>query len=325
MNYIQQMGAVAIASHLKSLTDILVRDAVRIYQEQQVDFEPRWFTTVNLLKDKGELSIMEIANHLNMTHPAVNQICNILEKKELVTSSTDTSDKRKRLLKLSRKGIQLSRDLTPLWKNIEAAVTDLFFETQPDFLEILEELETALDRKSMYERINDQIRQTQYENIEIINYQSCYKDDFREMNYEWLNKYFEVEAKDERILRNPEKIIDEGGSVIFARLNGKVAGTTALLHLSKHECELTKMAVKPEYQGKQIGKKMLDYMIDVAKKKNYHKMVLYTSPKLKKALGLYKSKGFKISNPIPSQVGDYKRPSIKMEFVLSLTNQIFTP
>lgn len=324
-NYIQNIGAVAIASRLRSLTDILVRDAVKIYREQGVDFEPRWFTTVKLLKDTGELSVMEIASDLGMTHASVNQICNVLEKKGLVTSTVSRADKRKRLIQLSQEGIQLTKELEPLWKIIETAVTDLFYETQPDFLEILADLESALERKSMYERIRDLVRKVQYEEIEIIDFQEIYSDDFREMNYQWLNEYFEVEEKDEEILRNPEKVIASGGSVIFARLGEQVVGTSALLRVSDQECELTKMAVKPAFQGKQIGKKMLEWLIELAKKKNYHRMILYTSPKLKKAFGLYKSRGFKILDPIPAPVGGYKRPSIKMGMVLSLTDQMFTP
>jgi len=324
-NYIQQIGAVAIASRLRGLTDILIRDAVRIYQEQGVDFEPRWFTTVQLLKDKGELSIIEIAKNLNMTHPSVNQICNILEKKGLINSYVSETDRRKRLIQLSKKGVQLTKDLDPLWKVIETAVTDLFYETQPDFLSILTDIEFALERKSMYERFRDLLKQVQYEEVEIIDFMKIYRKDFREMNYEWLNEYFEVEEKDEEILKNPEKVIASGGSVIFARLKGQIVGTSALMHISDQECELTKMAVKPEYQGKQIGKKMLDWLLELARKKNYRRMILYTSPKLKKAFGLYKSKGFKILNPIPTPIGGYKRPSVKMGMVLSLTDQMFTP
>jgi DNA-binding MarR family transcriptional regulator/predicted GNAT family acetyltransferase len=325
MNYLQQIGAVAIASRLRSLTDILIRDAVRIYQEQGIDFEPRWFTTVRLLKEKGELSVIEIADNLNMTHPSVNQICNALEKRGLVNSSASKTDRRKRLIQLSREGVHLTKDLEPLWKVIETAVTELFYETQPDFLEIITDIEFALERKSMYERFRDLLRQVQYEEIEIIDFMKIYRDDFREMNYEWLNEYFEVEEKDEEILREPEKIIASGGNVIFARLKGKVVGTSALMHISDQECELTKMAVRPEYQGKQIGKKMLDWLIELAKRKDYQRMILYTSPKLKKAFGLYKSRGFKILNPIPVPIGGYKRPSIKMGMVLNLTDQMFTP
>ena len=163
MSYIKQLGAVAIASRLRGIYDILIRDAVRIYNEENVDFEPRWFTLVMLLKDRGKLSVMEIAKTLNMTHPAVNQISNALEKKGLISSYADQEDKRRRILKLSTKGLKLIDSLSPLWEQIEIAVTDLIYEVRPDFLDILSELEYALERKSIYSRIRDQLRQAQYD------------------------------------------------------------------------------------------------------------------------------------------------------------------
>ncbi len=323
MNYIRQLGAVAIASRLRALNDVLVRDAVRIYEEQEVDFEPRWFPLVMLLKEKGPLSVMEIAEQLNMTHPAVNQTCNILEKKGHIRSLKDKKDKRKRIIHLNDQCIQLTEQLEPLWKHFESAVTDLFYETQADFLDILSEMEEALDRKSMYERIREQVRQSEYDSIEIINYQPEYGRKFLELNYEWLNEYFEVEEEDDRLLKNPDGVIADGGTIIFGAWNGTIVGTVALLHLSDEECELTKMAVTNKYQNKQIGKKMMDYVLDIARQKNYQRMILLTNPVLRKAVGLYKSKGFRTTIPVPTQLGALKRLSIKMELTLSLTSKIF--
>jgi DNA-binding MarR family transcriptional regulator/N-acetylglutamate synthase-like GNAT family acetyltransferase len=325
MSYIKQLGAVAIASRLRGIYDILIRDAVRIYNEENVDFEPRWFTLVMLLKERGSLSVMEVAKTLNMTHPAVNQISNALEKKGLIRSYADQEDKRRRILKLSTKGIKLIDSLSPLWEQIEIAVTDLIYEVRPDLLDILSELENALERKSIYSRIKAQLRQAQYDSIEILNYDPRFRDHFRDLNYEWLNEYFEVEEEDDRILLNPEQILKEKGIIIFGAESGRIAGTAALIHLNEEECELTKMSVTKGFQDRQIGKKMMDYLLDYAKQQNYQKMILLTNPVLKKAVGLYKSRGFRTTIPVPSQLGDLKRPSIKMELTLSLTNKIFIP
>ncbi|WP_262892926.1 hypothetical protein [Kaistella flava (ex Peng et al. 2021)] len=40
-------------------------------------------------------------------------------------------------------------------------------------------------------------------NIQIIDFESKYRDDFKNMNVEWLQKYFVVEAFDEQQLSNP--------------------------------------------------------------------------------------------------------------------------
>ncbi len=170
MNYLQELGHLAIASRLKNYTDILIRDVVQIYRNQNIDFEPRWFTTFYLLATKGEMSVMEISGHLNQTHPAINQVANALENKGLIISTKKDHDGRKRYLKLSRKGKQLFVKLEPLWKSIEQTVINYLDEIDPDFLDTLQKLENSLQEKSMYERINEQIRKSEYEKIEIIDF-----------------------------------------------------------------------------------------------------------------------------------------------------------
>lgn len=44
-------------------------------------------------------------------------------------------------------------------------------------------------------------------NIEIIDFEPKYRDDFKNLNVEWLEKYFEVEPYDKEVLSNPEKYI----------------------------------------------------------------------------------------------------------------------
>ena len=57
------------------------------------------------------------------------------------------------------------------------------------------------------------------DSVEILRYSPRYKNDFMQLNYEWLNKYFRVEEEDKKILSNPEEvIINKGGEIFFARI-----------------------------------------------------------------------------------------------------------
>lgn len=57
--------------------------------------------------------------------------------------------------------------------------------------------------------------------IEIIDYSDELNEPIKTLNYEWLEKYFRVEEGDMRSLSNPkEQIIDKGGFVFYAKLNG---------------------------------------------------------------------------------------------------------
>jgi len=102
-------------------------------------------------------------------------------------------------------------------------------------------------------------------NIEIIQYKDKFAKDFHDLNIDWLEKYFYVEAHDKEVLENAKKyIIDNDGYIFFALLNGKVAGTVALMN-EPERYELSKMAVSPKYQAHKIGQQLMRYCIDFAK------------------------------------------------------------
>jgi len=314
MNFIKQLDTFALGSRLKNFTEILFKDVKKIYKDQGVNFEPRWFTTIYLLSEKGKLSVTEIANEICQTHPSVNQIVNSIEKQGLIDSLKDKSDSRKRILSLNNKGRRLVKRLKPLWINIDIAASNFLNENQADFLQIISKMENALEEKSMYKRVTEQIKRAQYSEIEILEYSSEYKKHFKDLNYQWLEKYFNIEENDKKLLLNPEmEIIDKGGAILFAKYNDEIVGTAAIIKFNENECELAKMAVKIEHQGKQIGHKLLNEVIEKSKEMDFKKIFLLTSTKLTKAVSLYKSVGFILVNPTGSQIRNYKRKTIMME------------
>lgn len=320
MDYIHELGTKALASRLKNFTELMIRDVSRIYKEQDLDFEPRWFTFFLLLSEKGELSVMDIANQLNQSHPAINQVANALEEKGLITSNKKKHDGRKRYLKLSPKGNRLLQKLLPLWKDIQKITDEFIQETNPEFMENLLKMEQSLSKTSIYNRINSQLKKTQYEQVNIIPFSSELKDFFKSLNYEWLNKYFSVEKSDEDTLSKPETIIKNGGNIYFAQMDNRIVGTVAILHHQSNICELSKMAVTKSFQGKQAGRKLLDSAIDFAQQKNYQKIILFSNPELKKAIELYESFGFKHCDNTENIQYNYERCTIQMELDLTYNN-----
>ena len=130
----------------------MAKDVAQIYKESDFDFEPRWFAVFYSLKDGNELAVMELSSMLQQSHPAVNQVANVLVKKGLVVERKDKLDQRKRLLKLSKKGLQLAADMEPLWAKIKEA-NDQLLRQSKNILASLEAVENALDKKSIKERL----------------------------------------------------------------------------------------------------------------------------------------------------------------------------
>ena len=119
--------------------------------------------------------------------------------------------------------------------------------------------------------------------INIINFQDNFEKDFYDLNIEWLEYFFQVEEYDYKVLSNSKKyIINKGGKIFFAESAGNIIGTVALMPTkNKLVFELTKMAVKPEYRNKGIGKKLLKKCIDYSKSNSYSSIILYSNKKLK--------------------------------------------
>ena len=140
-----------------------------------------------------------------------------------------------------------------------------------------------------------------------------YAKAFYDLNVEWLETFFYVEAYDREVLSNPKHhIIDPGGHIFFAVENDTVLGCVALLKRSENSFELTKMAVLPKARGRQIGQKLMQYCIDFAKKQKFEELFLYSNTKLENAIHIYKKYGF---NEVPLELPNpYKRSNIKMVF-----------
>lgn len=78
--------------------------------------------------------------------------------------------------------------------------------------------------------------------------------------------------------------------------NNKIIGSVGVYKLNDSTCELRKMYLYKEYQGKNIGKTLLKNALEAAKSLGYTTMTLQTNSLLTKALSLYKSFGFKENN-----------------------------
>lgn len=150
---------------------------------------------------------------------------------------------------------------------------------------------------------------------QILKYSDLYKEDIKRLNYEWLEKYFEIEPIDVKVLSDPQtEILDKGGHILFAKEGDEIAGTVALLKVNDKLYEVGRMAVNERFQGKKIGQQLLAACIDKAREIGAEKLYLVSNTKLLTALSIYRKFGF-AEVPLP-QNSVYKRANIKMELAL---------
>ena len=151
--------------------------------------------------------------------------------------------------------------------------------------------------------------------LEISPYNSTFAQAFYDLNVQWLQTYFYVEPYDRDVLSKPlEYIIQPGGKIFFITQNNIAIGTVALIKRGDGVFELTKMAIEPSKQGKNLGQQLLKYCTNFAKENNFKQLYLYSNTKLENAIHIYLKHGFKeVSIP---QDNPYKRSNIKMVYPL---------
>lgn len=153
--------------------------------------------------------------------------------------------------------------------------------------------------------------------VNIIAYEPQYKEAFKALNEEWIKKIFVMEAGDYKLLDHPEEeILNKGGHIAFALLDGEVVGTCALVKTEDHPLtfELSKMAVSPKAQGKKLGYLLGNALVEKAKELKAEKVFLVTNSILVPAINLYEKLGF-IHTPIGH--ADYDRADVRMELVFN--------
>lgn len=149
---IRQRGAGAFGTRLRRLSERLDRQVAALYRARDIGFEPRWFPVVALLEEHGPLSVGELAAVIGITHAAVSQVRGELIRQRLVRATTDREDRRRQILALTEKGNALCRKLRPIWRAVAEATDALTKQAAPGFLDQLDRIEAALERKPMDER-----------------------------------------------------------------------------------------------------------------------------------------------------------------------------
>lgn len=154
--------------------------------------------------------------------------------------------------------------------------------------------------------------------VEIIEYRPEFREHFKRLNLEWIETFFIVEPSDVEVLSDPEgHVLQNGGAIFFARLENEIVGTCALVRRDATTYELAKMAVTPEAQGNQIGKKLGLAVIAKARERGARAVVLETSDRLAPALALYATLGFVRIDPPPGHHSPYQRSNVFMRLDLT--------
>ncbi len=151
-DYLVQLHLEGLPSRLKRLSDSLLYSTRDLYKSMNVAIEPNWNLVFRILKDYEELTITEIAEKLQFSHPAVIKITSKMKKNGYIISVADKKDKRKQILRLSDKAKTEMDYLESLWLTQVEVIKELFAES-PNFMQELTEIENKIASLDYKQRV----------------------------------------------------------------------------------------------------------------------------------------------------------------------------
>lgn len=316
MDFYDSIGKMAIGSRLRRLSELLTEEAKQVYNMYDTDMQPKWFPVLYVLSTGEEKTITEIAQQIGHSHPSVSYIVKEMTRHGYVkgVKGKGKKDSRKNFVALSEAGRAIFLKMSEQLADVGSAVNTLMQETQYDLWKAIAEWEFLLEQKSLLRRVQDEKKQRESHDVQIVDYTPKYKTVFKKLNEEWITTYFKMEREDLKALNHPQEyVLDKGGQIIFALYKGQPVGTCAMIKMKDGGYELAKMAVSPTMRGKNIGWLLGQAAIEKARAVGAPRLYLESNTILKPAISLYHKLGFQKVTGAPSP---YERANIQMELKL---------
>ncbi|RFZ90166.1 MarR family transcriptional regulator [Mucilaginibacter conchicola] len=125
MNLYQNLGYLVLGSRLRRLSEAFLGEINRIYQNEGIEFDASWFPVFYLLSQNDSLSIKELSDKTEVSHPAASQLITNLKNRNLVETTADPDDARRQMVQFTEKGKALLQQILPIWDAISASMTEL--------------------------------------------------------------------------------------------------------------------------------------------------------------------------------------------------------
>ncbi|WP_422928111.1 GNAT family N-acetyltransferase [Singulisphaera sp. PoT] len=109
---------------------------------------------------------------------------------------------------------------------------------------------------------------------------------------DWLAETLRYQSFDAEVAGLPGRYAPPLGGFLLARDGGIPAGCVALRALGVDTCEMKRLYVAPAYRGQDLGMRLVEAVIDLARRLGHRRIVLDTLPEMRGAISLYRSLGF---------------------------------
>lgn len=294
-NFYNRVGELIVGTRLKRISDKFLTDVANIYKKLHIPFEVSWFPIFFLLNEKGKLSVTEIAKELEITHSAVSQMIAVLDKRGMIKFIDDKDDKRRRFICFTAKGKQLMSTLPPIWEAMQHCMQGIFSEgiNSAHILSALNEIEESLSKESLTSRVVKEVEKGGLSDVEIIDYDdSCYKC-YKDFALKWLIDKNDIDIEGVDFINNPHKAVHEQNTtILMARESTDCVGVIVYRKINKNEIKIIFFVIDDKWKSKQMGKKLLNEMLNRASKIKIDRISITFSRTNSELIKILKDAGF---------------------------------
>lgn len=311
---LKELGPTFLGSRLKRLGERMQAGAARVASDAGLPVQPAHMPLLAAL-DGQALTIGQLVQVVGISQPGITRGIGQLADLGLVESQQDRDgDGRQRTISLTSEGnAVLARAKLYVWPQIGEAVKTLFGGRPEEFMEQIAAIETALAEHS----IDALAARSTPQLLTIHEFSDELASHFHDINAEWINAMFKLEATDREVLENPRaKIVDPGGVILFVEARGLgIVGTCALQKTGARSFELTKMGVRESARGLKAGEFLLEAMIARAMGLGAEPLYLLSNARCAAAIHLYEKLGFEHDAGIMADYGArYARCDVAMRY-----------
>jgi len=311
---LKELGPTFLGSRLKRLGERMQAGAARVASDAGLPVQPAHMPLLAAL-DGQALTIGQLVQVVGVSQPGITRGIGQLADLGLVESQQDRDgDGRQRTISLTSGGnAVLARAKLYVWPQIGEAVKTLFGGRPEEFMEQIAAIEAALAEHS----IDALAARSTPQLLTIHEFSDELASHFHDINAEWINAMFKLEATDREVLENPRaKIVDPGGVILFVEARGLgIVGTCALQKTGARSFELTKMGVRESARGLKAGEFLLEAMIARAMGLGAEPLYLLSNARCAAAIHLYEKLGFEHDAGIMADYGArYARCDVAMRY-----------
>ncbi|MGE0581887.1 MAG: GNAT family N-acetyltransferase [Steroidobacteraceae bacterium] len=310
---LRDLGPAYLGSRLKRLGERMQAGAAQVIKAAGLPMQPSHMPLLAAL-DGRELSIGELVQVVGTSQPGVTRGVLQLAKLGLVQSQP-CADQRKRVVSLTPSGAAaFARAGLHVVPALEDVLRDLLESRDGSFMDRIGAFEAALAEAPLDIRAARNAQPA----LRIREYDDALAGQFRDINAEWIEAMFRLEAVDRDVLDHPRaRIVDQGGAILFVEARGLgIVGACALKRSKPaNAIELTKMGVRESARGLKAGEFLLRAAIQRALSMGADPLYLLTSKRCVAAVHLYGKLGFRHDPDIMARYGaEYERCDVAMRY-----------